>query len=110
MSVTIPLIASLDLRVQSSRPGTETWAKHEGKCTWYDGMRIPPWLAPHSHLRGALTPTSRQQGMEGVCQQRFSCLKKTLGYCWPCMDPPPMSRRNHPWNVSVQMQSCIRPP
>src|SRR5215471_20466489 len=22
------------------------------------------------------------------------------GYCWPCMDPPPMSRRNHPWNVS----------
>ena len=35
--------------------------------------------------------------------------QKTARYCWSCMDPPPMSRRNHSCNVAVQMQSCIRP-
>src|SRR5437868_15161472 len=35
--------------------------------------------------------------------------RKTDGYCWSCMDPPPMSRRNHSDNILVQTQSCIRP-
>src|SRR4030095_15039748 len=33
----------------------------------------------------------------------------TGGYCWQCMDPPPMSRRNRTCDVLVQMLSCIRP-
>src|SRR3954452_25512808 len=33
----------------------------------------------------------------------------TEGYCWSCMDPPPMSRRNHSDNILVQIHSCIRP-
>src|SRR5215470_16475188 len=61
------------------------------------------------HFSHDLPTCQHDLSLVPVVNGLIGTVKETSGYCWPCMDPPPMSRRNHLCHVLVQMQSCIRP-